>query len=161
MNCSRYFDSYRNSVPLSEYRFNRWRTPGTPFGAIFVLPFWKGSKFQIYLKFEGQVEQVCPHGFMQKRNLYLSPIKSVNFSLGALSKISPLSVDFMALFWSDKVSPIFLKFGQDVGERLDFWFPKKLIEYIHKQKSHSSILVMHQNSIFSHFSVLSTSGFLL
>ena len=74
---------------------------------------------------------------MQKRKFYLSPIKSMNFFPEALSKISPLSIDFMALLWSDKVSPIFLKFGQNVGKRLDFCFPKKLFKYIEKQKIYS------------------------
>ena len=59
-----------------------------PIGANLVLVVSKGSKFPISVKFSGKVAKVCTQVFVQKRNFCLSPVKSTNFSLRALSKFS-------------------------------------------------------------------------
>ena len=53
--------------------FNRWRMPGTPFGANLVSVVSKGSKFPISVKLSGKVAKVFTQVFLQKRNFSLNP----------------------------------------------------------------------------------------
>ena len=124
--CPRAFCAWKIYItPLIKlFLLNRWRTPVAPIGANLVLVVSKGSKFPISVKFSGKVAKVCTQVFVQKWNFSLSPIKSTNFFPEALSKFSLLSVNSTAQFWSEKVSPIILKFGQTTNNNLNLWLPK-------------------------------------